>query len=442
MRPMRIGYLDCASGASGDMLLGALLDAGWPEARLREVASGLGVPVRIHTSRAERRGVPALRVEVQEEDPPSARPYPRLAEILAGSRIEEPVRSAAAALLRRLAEVEAEVHTAPIERVHLHELGGLDTLVDLVGVLSGVRDLGIERLAASPVNLGRGRVRTGHGTGPVPAPATLAFLEGMSVYAGEVEGELLTPTGAALLSRLVTRWGPLPPMRLAGIGTGAGRADFPRANVLRLFVGEALEELPPAEWPARSLAEAIGQAGGPAGGAGRPSPRGASERTGASRTERLVMLETSIDDMNPQVYPHVTDRLLASGALDVTIVPALMKKGRPGHLVRVLTPPERARALSMILMSETTTIGVRAYEVTRLAVDREIAEVATEFGLVPVKVAREPGGILNLSPEFDACRALAERHRVPVKQVIAAAQRAAAALFEMARRPPAPPSRP
>jgi len=416
---MRIGYLDCASGASGDMLLGALLGAGWPEGALREVVAGLGIPARLHVTRVERAGVPGLHVEVHEEAPPAVRPYPLLAEILARSRIEDPVRSGAAALLRRLAEVEAEVHAVPIDRVHLHELGGLDTLVDVVGVLAGVRALGLERVAASPVNLGRGWVRISHGTVPVPAPATLAFLEGMAVYTGEVEGELLTPTGAALLSAVVTRWGPLPPMRLARIGTGAGRADLPRANVLRLFVGDALEEpLPRRENPARSLADGIGHLG-PA----------------ASTMERLVMLETSIDDMNPQLYPHVTDRLLEAGALDVTIVPALMKKGRPGQLVRVLTPPERSRALSMILLSETTTIGVRAYEVTRFAVGREIAEVTTEFGPVPVKVAREPGGVLNVTPEFDVCRALAARHGVPVKHVIAAAQVAAAALFEAARRP-------
>jgi uncharacterized protein (TIGR00299 family) protein len=404
---MRIGYLDCASGASGDMLLGALLGAGWPEAELRDVMARLGVPARIAVSRTERRGVPAVRVEVQEPDPPSARPYPRLADILAASRLDEEVRSAAADVLRRLAEAEAEVHGVPLESVHLHEIGGVDTLVDVAGVLAGVRGLGLDRLAASPVNLGRGWVRIRHGTVPVPAPATAALLSGMPVYAGEDDGELLTPTGAALLSRLVSSWGPLPLMRLSRIGTGAGQADPPRANVLRLFIGDALEPL------------------------GAQSEREGAAPTGptAPETTRLVMLETSIDDMNPQLYPHVSSRLFDAGALDVTIVPALMKKGRPGHLVRVLAAPDRARALTGILLAETTTIGVRAYEVTRSAISRRIAEVETEFGPVPVKVAGDADGLLNVSPEFDACRALAERHRVPVKRVLAAAQQAAAVLF-------------
>ncbi len=412
---MRIGYLDCASGASGDMLLGALLGAGWPEEALRDVVARLGVPVRVRVGRAARRGVPALRVEIEEEDPPAVRPYPRLAAILEASRLDAPVRSAAAEVLRRLAEVEAEVHGVPVEQVHLHELSGLDTLVDLAGVLAGVRALGLERVVASPVNLGRGWIEGRHGAVPVPAPATAALLAGMSVYAGEVEGELLTPTGAALLSRLVSGWGPLPPMRLARIGTGCGRADLPRANVLRLFVGDA--------------APAAGSDPGLAG------DQGERDDPAVPRTERLAVLETSIDDMSPQLYPHVSARLLAAGALDVAVVPALMKKGRPGHLVRVLAPPARARALVEVLLQETTTIGVRMHEVTRYAAGRRLAEVATEYGPVPVKVAGDASGLLNVSPEFDACRALAERHRVPVKQVIAAAQRAAAALFDRTRTP-------
>ncbi len=415
---MRIGYLDCSSGASGDMLLGALIGAGWPEAALEEVVARLAVPVRVRVGRVERRGVPAVRVEVEERDPPAARPYPHLAGILAASAVAEPVREEAAAVLRRLAEVEAEVHGVPIEQVHLHELGGLDTLVDVVGALAGVRALGLQHLVASPVNVGRGWVRIAHGAVPVPPPATAALLTGMPVYAGDVEGELLTPTGAALLSRLVGGWGPLPRMRLQRVGTGAGHADPPRANVLRLFVGDALDGVPQHR---------------PAEGAGVAAPEGrprVRDRGPAlPPAERLVMLETSIDDMSPQLYPYVTARLLEAGALDVAVVPALMKKGRPGHLVRVLAAPAAARALVGILLAETTTIGVRAYEVERWAAERRIADVDTEFGPVPVKVAGDAAGVLNVSPEFDACRALARRRGVPVKRVLAAAQRAAASLL-------------
>jgi len=406
---MRIGYLDCASGASGDMLLGALLGAGWTEAGLRDVVGRLGVPVRVAVGRVHRRHVPAVRVEVQETEPPRSRPYPVLARLLADAPLDPALRASAAAVLQRLAAAEAEIHATPIDELHLHELGGVDTLVDIVGVLAGVRALALDRVIASPVNLGRGWVETDHGTVPVPAPATSALIAGMPVYAGEVEGELLTPTGAVLLSAVVTRWGALPLMRLERIGTGAGAADPPRANVLRLFVGEAL---------------------------GDPDvlDHGAAAPSDAEGAERLAVLETSIDDMNPQLYPHVTARLLDAGALDVMTIPGVMKKGRPGHLLRVLAPPDRVRALYGILLAETTTLGARVYEVARLAARRRRVEVETEYGAVPVKIAEDRSGILNMAPEFEACRALAERHGVPLKRVLAAAQRAAGAIEARAPR--------
>ncbi|MHB8730814.1 MAG: nickel pincer cofactor biosynthesis protein LarC [bacterium] len=402
---MRLGYLDCGSGASGDMLLGALVGAGWPEAALRQVVADLGVPVRLTVTPGVRRGVPALRVEVIEENPADERLYPQLAAILDGCRVAAPVRARAAGVLRRLAEVESQVHGVPVERVHLHELGGLDTLVDVVGVLAGVEALGLDRVVASPVTIGRGWVRIRHGVVPVPAPATQALLEGMPVSAGEIEGEWLTPTGAALLQEIVSAWGPLPLMRVERIGAGAGRDDPERANVLRLFVGEAMA--------AQEVRGAEGHAG---------------PFDDAARTERLVMLETSIDDMNPQLYPYVTARLMEAGALDVAAVPAVMKKGRPGHVLRVLVSPDRARELTGVLLAETTTLGVRAYEVARLAVSRRTVDVDTEYGTIPVKIAADGAAVLNVAPEFEACRAIAERRGVPLKHVLAAAQRAAASL--------------
>jgi pyridinium-3,5-bisthiocarboxylic acid mononucleotide nickel chelatase len=425
---MRVGFLDCGSGASGDMLLAALLGAGWPEPALHDIVQRLGVPARIVVGRVERRGVPAVRVEVVEEAPPQSRPYPVLARLLTESRLDDSLRRSATAVFARLAAVEADVHARPIGEIHLHELGGVDTLVDVVGVLAGFRALQFDRLAASPVNLGRGYVTMRHGVVPVPAPATAALIEGMPVYSGETEGELLTPTGAVLLATLVQEWGQLPPMRLDRIGTGAGTADPPRANVLRLFVGRPLE--------ARSSAPGA-DAPVPFPEAPIPlSPRGTRDETGPehAHTERLVVLETSIDDMNPQLYPHVTDVLFAAGALDVMVIPALMKKGRPGHLLRVLGHPDLAGTLYRVLVAETTTLGVRMYDVTRLAVGRRRVDVETEFGAIPVKVAEDPSGVLTMTPEFEACRALAERHGVPVKRVIAAAERAAAARAERPER--------
>ncbi len=398
------------------MLLAALLGAGWSEDALRDVVARLRVPVTVAVSRVHRRGVPAMRVEVLEDEAPHSRPYPVLGRLLAESRIDESLRRSATAVFARLATVEAGVHAVPVEEVQLHELGGLDSLVDVVGVLAGFQALRLDHVVASPVNLGRGWVTIRHGTVPVPPPATAALVQGMPVYAGETEGELLTPTGAVLLATLVNAWGPLPPVRLERIGTGAGAADPPRANVLRLFVGTAL--------------------GTPA--VDRPHPRTpipaalpqAREATGPAHphAERLVVLETSIDDMNPQLYPHVTDALLAAGALDVMTIPAVMKKGRPGHLLRVLAAPDLAQMLFGILVAETTTLGVRMYEVTRLVVARRLVDVETEYGSIPIKIAEDPSGVLTMTPEFEACRALAKRHGVPVKRVIAAAQRAAAAV--------------
>jgi uncharacterized protein (TIGR00299 family) protein len=432
---MRLGYLDCPNGASGDMLLGALVGAGWPEAALQRVVEDLGVPVRVSITRAERRGVPALRVEVVEDDPAHERLYPELAAIVDRCRAAPSVRARAAGVLRRLAEVEAQVHNVPLERVHLHELGGLDTLVDVAGVLAGVEALGLERIAASPVNIGRGWVRIRHGLVPVPAPATQALIRGMPVYAGELEGEWLTPTGAALLQALVSTWGPLPPMRVDRIGTGAGRDDPERANVLRLFVGDAAaprrSKIPPRRGDAieSETIEAAAQTAFRADDArGTQAFESTGPFAGTPGTERLVMLETSIDDMNPQLYPHVMARLMDAGALDVTAIPATMKKGRPGHVLRVLAAPERVAQLTAILLAETTTLGVRAYEVARLAVSRRTVEVETEYGTVPVKIAVDSGTVLNIVPEFEACRALAERRGVAVKRVLAAAQRAAEAV--------------
>lgn len=401
---MRVGYLDCPSGASGDMLLGALIGAGWSEAALRRVVADLGVPVRLAITRVDRRGVPALRVEITEDDPAHERLYPELAAVVDRSRVAAPVRRRAARVLDRLAEVESDVHGVPVERVHLHELGGLDTLVDVVGVLAGIEALGLDRIAASPVCIGRGWVRIRHGLVPVPAPATQALIEGMPVYAGDVDGEWLTPTGAALLKELVSEWGPLPAMRVGRTGTGAGRDDPARANVLRLFVGE----LEKARVPGAGIATA-----------------GATPFGDEARTERLVLLETSIDDMNPQLYPYVTARLIEAGALEVATMQAIMKKGRPGHVLRVLASRDRVRQLTGVLLAETTTLGVRAYEVSRFAATRRMLDVETEYGKIPVKIAMDGDTVLNVAPEFEACRAAAEFRGVPVKQVIAAAQRAA-----------------
>jgi len=287
--------------------------------------------------------------------------------------------------LRRIGQVEASIHAAPnAEHVHLHELGGLDTLVDVVGAVSGIDLLDIDRVVCSPIPLGRGFINSAHGRIPVPAPATVALLQGASVVGSEIEGETVTPTGAALLTALASAYGPIPAMTLRACGYGAGSKNWSIPNVLRVLIGD--------------------------------SPAPASEL----KAEMLAVLETNIDDLNPEAYDYVMARLFAAGALDVFLAPVQMKKNRPATLMNVLCRPDSADALSQILFSETSTLGIRRQDVMRTSLPREIRSVNTAFGPIRVKVAHWAGGI-KLAPEYEDCRVAAEAHGVPLREVYAAA---------------------
>jgi hypothetical protein len=289
-----------------------------------------------------------------------------------------------------MATVEARIHGQEVARVHLHELGGQDTIIDVVGVLLGLDLLGVEKLYASPLPLGRGFVQSAHGSLPLPAPATLALLEGVPVVGSEIDRELVTPTGAALLVHLAQAFGPPPSMRLSKTGYGAGKRDLPIPNVLCLMLGEA-QEAPP------------------------------------YRQEKLVCLACNIDNMNPELYSYVSERLFAAGALDVSFTPTYMKKNRPGTLLSTLSMEGGEGALLDILFSETTTLGVRRAVVERYALEREIVRVDTPYGAVEVKVSRRPGGTSACAPEYEDCRRLAAEHGVPLCRVYRAAECAAEA---------------
>jgi uncharacterized protein (TIGR00299 family) protein len=289
-------------------------------------------------------------------------------------------------LFQRLAEAEAAIHDTPVEQVHLHEVGALDSIIDIVGVVAGMEWLGAAQVVSSPLNVGGGTVRCAHGVFPVPAPATTRLLQGVPVYAGEVQRELTTPTGALLVTSYAGRFGPMPAMRVRAVGYGAGDADVPGyPNVLRLILGDA---------------EAAGTA------------------------EPIVVIECEIDDMNPQLFGPLMDRLLGAGALDVYYAPVQMKKNRPGTLVTVLAPPERREDLSAVLFSDTTTIGVRFHEVRRERLDREVRTLETPVGPIRFKVARRGGRIVNASPEFDDCARAAVSRGLPIKDVQAIAMKA------------------
>jgi hypothetical protein len=387
---MRIAWFDCCSGISGDMTLGALVSAGWPAGELQSLPGRLGLEgVRVGVKDVCRGPLAALQVEVVVETAQQPHRHLRhVEELLARADLPSTVRERSLAVFRRLAEAEAEVHGTSVEQVHFHEVGAADALVDVAGAMLGLERLGVTRVHASPPRLGQGSVRSEHGLIPVPAPATALLLRGAPVEIGEVASELTTPTGAALLATLVEDWGPPPAFRLERVGTGAGARELAgQPNVLRVLIGEAQE------------------------------PAGA----GSLRHRRVAVLETALDDENPQYLGALLPRLLAAGALDAMVVPSVMKKGRPGMWLVVIAEPERADALARLLLAETTSLGVRVRHDERVELERRAEQVETPFGLILLKVASLPGGGERAVPEFESVREAAERAGRPLREVAEAA---------------------
>lgn len=383
---MRIAWFDCFAGISGDMTLGALLGAGWDRAALESLPRRLGLEgVSVHVESVRRGPFAAQRVDVrvQEEEQPH-RHLHHVAAILERAELHPAVRARALAVFRRLAEAEAEVHGSTVERVHFHEVGAADALVDVAGAVEGLHALGVERVFSSPPRLGGGEVDSQHGRIPVPAPATALLLKGAPVELGPIPMELTTPTGAALLATLVESWERPPAFRIAAIGTGAGGRD-PRElpNVLRILIGDV-------------------------------------ESAAPARRE-VAVLETAVDDESPQYVAALLPRLLAAGALDAMIAPVTMKKGRPGLWLVVVAPPERADELAQQLLRESTTLGVRVRREERIEADRRFTEVATPHGTVTLKIARLPDGSERAVPEFESLRVAAERSGQPLREVAEAA---------------------
>jgi uncharacterized protein (TIGR00299 family) protein len=407
----RAAYFECFAGASGDMILGALIDAGWPEADFR--AALAGVPLEgweAEVRQVKKGALHATQVRLTVSQPQPERDVGDILPVIASSGLPEPVKERAGALFRELAEVEGQEHDQPPETVHFHEVGAVDSILDIVGACAGLHALGIERLYVSPINVGGGTVPTRDGILPVPGPAALELLRrrGAPVYATEYGPEFLTPTGALVLATLADGFGPFPPMRVERVGYGAGQKDFAVPNVLRLSVGTLY-----AGWR-RS------------GRVGRET--GQREAEPHEHEDVVVQLETNVDDMNPEWYGHLGERLLAEGALDVTLIPALMKKGRPGTLVSVLVPPEGLEQALGTIFAETTTLGVRIREVTRRTLDRRVVAVETPYGRVRVKLGLLGGAVRSAAPEYEDCRAAAVRAGVPLPRVYEAASRAAEAM--------------
>jgi pyridinium-3,5-bisthiocarboxylic acid mononucleotide nickel chelatase len=436
----KTAYFDCFSGASGDMVLGALLDLGLPLETLRAALGSLDIEYGgVSAERVLRAGVSATRFRANAEErlaqagqvpsaahrdaashehhthpsgshvhaPDTSHDHGRhhhgdrehaheavhahhslkdIARYIERSALSRTGKDRAMALFEKLAQAEAAIHDVPIERIHLHEVGALDSIIDIVGAVFGMEWLGADEVVVSPLNVGSGTVWCAHGEFPVPAPATARLLAGVPIYAGAVANELVTPTGALLMTSYARSFGALPPMRVKQIGYGAGSRDFAKhPNVLRVLVGE-----------------------------------GAS----SEETERVIVIECEIDDMNPQLFGPLMERLYAAGALDVFYAPVQMKKNRPGTLVTVISPLDRREALSAVLFTDSTTIGVRYQEVLRERLAREVRIVETPVGAIRFKVATRDGRVLNAAPEFEDCARAAADRGMSIKDVQALAHKA------------------
>jgi len=392
---MRIAYFDCISGISGNMTLGALLAAGLAEDELVGGLRKLHLPEwELKTERVSRKGIAATYVTVEEPALEGHHHHHQhhhhhstlgyILDLIAHSELSARVKEQASAIFTRLGTAEAEVHGTTLEEVHFHEVGAVDAIIDIVGSVIALEALGIEQVIGSPLPLGHGWATCSHGTFPVPAPATAALVRGVPLAETAIEAELVTPTGAAIITTLATRFGPLPAMTVAAIGYGAGSHDIPRPNVLRVFLGEAEVESAAAE---------------------------------------IVSLETNIDDQSGEVLGYLMERLFTAGALDVFYIPIQMKKHRPGVLVRVLCALPDEQRCADVLFAETTTLGIRRNLCARTVLPRAFRTVETPYGPVRVKVSRW-GDIERAEPEFDDCRTLAETHQIPLRVVMQAAKAA------------------
>jgi uncharacterized protein (TIGR00299 family) protein len=427
---MRIAYLDCFSGVSGDMFLGAVLDVGVSTQLLEETVAALNIGARLEVSHVNRGGISATKVDVYahgEKDLPRevyweqrnresqhghphgkhehheshhthhehphqqhnhshdpSRGLKEIRQIIGQSTISAGAKKIAIRIFEALGKAEARIHNTDIENVHFHEVGAVDAMVDIVCAAVGFETLKVDALIVSPLNVGGGTVQCAHGVLPVPAPATLELLRGSPIYSTDIQAELVTPTGAAIVSTLATRFAAFPALRVEKIGYGAGTRDFPgQPNVVRLSIGEAQSEV-------------------------------SADRA----QETITVLETNLDDSNPQVFAYVMDRLFEQGALDAFGIPIYMKKNRPGMLLTVLCRHEDAAKLTRLIFTETTTLGVRQRQEKRAVLERAWIDVATQWGNVRMKVARLDGAITNYAPEYEDCKRIALEHHVALKNVM------------------------
>jgi pyridinium-3,5-bisthiocarboxylic acid mononucleotide nickel chelatase len=432
---LRIAYLDCFSGISGDMFLGALVDAGVSPSIFVETVTALNIGARLEISRVHRSGISATKADVivngkregprelnehhshhdpahtqehshshERRDHVHRRGLTEIRKMISSAGISKSAKQTAISAFEKLGAAEAKIHNVPINEIHFHEVGAVDAIVDIICAAVGAEALGVDEFICSPLNVGGGTVVCDHGTFPVPAPATVELLKGAPVYSSGSQKELVTPTGAAIVVTLAARFESFPQMKIEKTGYGAGTRDLDgQPNVLRIVIGEAVLDI---------------NAGGGA-------------RTTQSGQDTVTVLEANLDDLSPQVFGYVMERLLEAGALDVFGTPVQMKKNRPGTLLTLLAKPEDADKLTKIFFAETTTLGVRRREERRQILARDWRTVRTGFGDVRIKVASMNGTISSYAPEYEDCRRIATEHRVPLKQVM---QEAIQAYLQLSRK--------
>jgi uncharacterized protein (TIGR00299 family) protein len=389
---VRVAHFDCFSGISGDMTLGALIDAGVDAAAIRSAIDSLGLPITLEVEKVRKGGFAATQVFVEAPEEDTHRFLPDVEAILGRGALTGRQRALALRIFRRLAEAESAAHGLPLEKVHFHEVGALDSIADIVGAAVGLDLLGVERFTSRPVPTGSGMVKCAHGLMPIPTPGTAELLKGVPLAASAVKGELTTPTGAAILTTVVSGWVEAPAMTVGRIGCGAGRREFAeQPNLLRLFVGTA------------------------------------ADAPDAAETDRVWVLETNLDDVPAEVVGYCVEQLFAAGALDVFLTPVQMKKNRPGVLLTALAPEPLVTAMEAVLFRETETFGVRRYAVQRSKLRREAAAVETPWGPVRGKRGWRAGGPEVFTPEYEDCARVAREYGVPLRQVYTAVRRAFAA---------------
>ncbi len=402
-----IAYFDCFSGICGDMCLGAFVDAGVPFEKLKKELSRLPVSgYRLSAGPVKRAGLAATKIDVNVRNPKSEIRNPKkwkdIQKIIKDSSLSKDIKQKGLKIFKRLFEAEAYVHGEKFDKIHLHELGAVDCIVDIFGTLICLDILGIRNIYSSPVNLGSGAVKTEHGSLPVPAPATAELLKNVPVYSSEKKHELTTPTGAVLISELAEKFGAIPEMSVARIGMGAGNKNFKKhPNVLRIFIGQKTDhrtQNPPSP----------------------PFNKGGK----GGINNWVTVIETNIDDMNPQVYEYVMEKLLVNGAVDVFFTQIVMKKGRPGIKLTVLCKEEEKEKLIKIIIGETTSIGLRFYKAQRRVMKRRIGPVNTKFGKIKVKISALHDDKLRITPEYEDCKKIAKKLGIPIMEVMQEAQRA------------------